>query len=116
MSSYGTGSMVRLPGPAADKPNIYTFGTPYDTMYQELQGKDSKLSGSQYLFRNAEFLTVKNRYTANGLLPMLDRNRQIKPAPERWQENKNLYDVIITCEERCFDAVCEGTPPPVSAS
>ena len=71
---------VKLPGTAADKPNVYPFDTPYEQIYQDLCNKD------------------KPAYTQNGVLNMLDRNRRIKKNPEKFQTNKEPFNIILTCE------------------
>lgn len=44
--SFGTGTHVKLPGPAPDKPNVYDFKTTYDQMYNDLLRKDKELHPS----------------------------------------------------------------------
>lgn len=60
---------------------------------------------SQHL---VHFLDLGVRYTQNGILHMLDRNKRIKPKPERFQEVVEEFDVIFTVEERIYDTVLEG--------
>lgn len=76
---------MKFPGPAPNKPNIYDFETTYDEMYIDLITKDEEF------------------YTQNGILCMLDRNKRIKLRPERFQDCKDVFDLIITCEEKIDD-------------
>ena len=38
---------------------------------------------------------------------MLERNKRVKPRPEKFQKCRDPFDVIITCEERIYDLVLE---------
>ena len=79
-------------------------------MFDELSAKDPRL------------------YRANGVLNMIERNLGVKWGPERWQDwtigaprlehvakgdkgaqgtEAGMVDVVITCEERCWDAVVD---------
>lgn len=87
--SFGTGDKIKLPGPSINQPNVYEFGTSYEFIHQDLSKKD------------------KAMYKSNGILHMLDRNRKIKEGPERLQNTKEQFDVIITAEERVYDQVLE---------
>ncbi|XP_043315543.1 RNA polymerase II subunit A C-terminal domain phosphatase SSU72-like [Cervus canadensis] len=87
--SFGTGTNVMLPGPARDRPNVYDFRTTYEEMYKDLLRKD------------------KEYYMQIGIFQMLERNKNIKPRPERFQECTDPFDLIFTCEERVYDQVVE---------
>ncbi|KAJ3062827.1 hypothetical protein HDU98_001331, partial [Podochytrium sp. JEL0797] len=65
------------------------FDTPYEDIHKDLVTKDRIL------------------YAQNGLLMMLERNMATKRSPESWQLSREIFNVIFTCEERCYDAVLE---------
>ncbi|TVU51082.1 hypothetical protein EJB05_02488, partial [Eragrostis curvula] len=114
VASYGTGTHVKLPGPSIHEPNVYDFGTPYGTIYDDLRRKDPDLSVLPLnavfpLFYSVSASSVGSWYKRNGLLPMLKRNTSVKLAPQRWQDNAGdgVFDMVLTFEERVFDLVNE---------
>ena len=39
---------------------------------------------------------------------MLDRNKRIKEKPQRFQEEIEEFDVVISLDERVYDQIVEG--------
>jgi len=90
IESYGTGDRVKIPGKSIKEPNVYSFGTTYEEIHNDLTAKDKKM------------------YTESGMLHILSRNMRIKEHPEKFQlETKKEFNIILTCEERVYDAVVE---------
>eukprot|EP00003_Mantamonas_plastica_P014819 TRINITY_DN25504_c0_g1_i1.p1 TRINITY_DN25504_c0_g1~~TRINITY_DN25504_c0_g1_i1.p1 ORF type:complete len:210 (+),score=66.59 TRINITY_DN25504_c0_g1_i1:28-630(+) len=89
VKSYGTGREVRMPGKSIDKPVAYPFGTPYEKMYNEIKDMD------------VDF------FSSNGILDMLERNMKIKLAPVKFQTSDDKFDLIITVDDKVYEAAVE---------
>ncbi|EFA83602.1 hypothetical protein PPL_02668 [Heterostelium album PN500] len=88
--SFGTSGNCKLPGPSQDRPNIFPFGTPYQSIHESLRQQNQEL------------------YTQNGILNMLERNQRVKLAPEKWQEEQLArFDIVFTFDQRVFDMVVD---------
>lgn len=87
VQSYGTNPVIKLPGPAITSPNEYTYNVTYQEIYDDLACKDRRL------------------YQENGLLMLMERNMLIKERPEYFFDSTSVFDLVITCEERCFAAI-----------
>ncbi|MEN2496378.1 MAG: RNA polymerase II subunit A C-terminal domain phosphatase [Marteilia pararefringens] len=91
VESFGVGATVKIPGTSREESNEYPFSVTYNEIYEDLCKKDREF------------------YEKKGLLGMVDRNRQLKPKPERFQDSKEFFDLIFTVEERIFDRIVEDS-------
>jgi hypothetical protein len=42
------------------------------------------------------------------LVQMLQRNMGVKRAPERWQDNRDVFDAVVTFDERIMEQLLDG--------
>ena len=137
VGSFGVNGHVKLPGPTQQQPNVYNFGTPYEVIYNDLRSKDEGFYEQKGLLQVAALslraCARRNMASydntghngdalASGMycplichepcvhvdLQMLRRNMSIKPAPQRWQDNQEPFDVVVVFEERLMDNLLEG--------
>ena len=104
------GSKVRLPGRSAREANVFDFNTPYTTIIERLTRESEKAAASipatadnAQQRKQAEL----SRYHTNGIIPMLQRDSAVKPAPERWLATPQLphFNLVLTFETRVYDTI-----------
>lgn len=60
VSSYGTGSQIKLPGPSRTQPNVYDFGISYREIYEDLMSKDAQLCVSKFRLPQNSILVISS--------------------------------------------------------
>lgn len=58
VSSFGTGSQVKMPGQTRTQPNVYDFSTTYQAIYDDLVSKDALLYVKSTIFFACNFAFV----------------------------------------------------------
>ena len=118
VSSFGVNGHVKLPGASQREPNVYDFGTSYRDIFEDLQRKDEELYSRKGLLQVlavgaavAWCMQAWACVTAGWPAQMLKRNMGVKSAPERWQDNRDVFDVIVTFEERIMEQLLDGRRP-----
>ena len=69
MKSYGTGSVIKLPGAGPNQPNVYQFGTSYEEIYKDLTSKDHQLYPIG--FTTTSIVVSRALGVGNGSMPQL---------------------------------------------
>lgn len=87
IESFGTNEKIKIPGPTPTQPNEYEYKVSYEEIHADLIRKNEQL------------------YRDSGLLNLLERNMQIKTCPEYFFEKEREFDLVITCEEKCFSTI-----------
>ncbi|KAL7719887.1 RNA polymerase II subunit A C-terminal domain phosphatase SSU72 [Entamoeba marina] len=91
VSSYGTGQYTILPSPIKTKTHKFNFGE----SYRDIKAKLPKDEINVDFFR-------KNR-----IYQMLDRNADLKNAPEKFQESRKEHILIFTLDSTVYMDVLE---------
>ena len=133
--SFGTGSQVRLPGPSATQPNVFAFnGTSYAAMHAQLASQDERLYTHNGILTMLErnkgvkwgperwqdwrvgVPRVGRRPWSQGVTSsaVTDTGEGKGEPTEDFSTDRGaegteagVVDVVITCEERCWDAVVD---------
>lgn len=107
--SFGTGSAVKLPGESKEEPNVYEFGDAYVNIAADLKKKNFQRSVYHTCLNWYHSILSILRYKRNGMIQMIERNMKVKAAPERWHNEAERFQIVVSYDRRAYESIIEGT-------